>query len=62
MKTSKHLLFSSLANGSDLRDLDGCLILTNVQSIELESGGRQCWNVTGYLKDKETTIFVRTVD
>lgn len=62
MKTTKHILFSSLANGSELRDVDGNLLLTNVQMVELESGGRQCWNVEGYKEGYAKTIFLRTVD
>lgn len=62
MNTTKHNLFSSLANGTELRDLDGNLLLTNVQGVELESGGRKCWNVEGYKEGNAKTIFVRTVD
>lgn len=62
MKTTKHILFSALANGTELRDLEGNLLLTNVQSVELESGGRQCWNVNGYFIGDEKTIFIRTAD
>ena len=60
--TTKHGLSSALLNGTPLLNLDGVPLLTNVQSVEMESGGRKCWNVQGYYDGEEKTIFVKTVD
>jgi len=60
--TTKYNLSSALLNGTPLINLDGAVIMTNVQSVEQESGGRKCWNVTGYLGGKEKSVFLKTID
>lgn len=60
--TTKHGLSSALLNGTPLVNLDGVTLMDSVQSVEMESGGRKCWNVEGYFNGKEKTIFVKTID
>ena len=60
--TTKHGLSSALLNGTPLVNLDGVVLLTNVQSVRITSKWQKSWNVNGYLNQAEKRIVVKTID